>query len=195
MLGAIKYNLTHLLDFSGRDARQTFWYFVLVLVVLNIAVSMVAMIPMMVGMMDTAFEAARSGASEESMQAVISGELSGMMGGVVWVSVISNVVTCLLLLAAFVRRLHDSDNSGWWAALAVASQALGIAITIRTAEAMEKIVASSLNTTDLGSMIERQSEVGAYGLIGWIAPIVIIAFGVMKSTDGPNRFGEAPVRF
>jgi hypothetical protein len=37
MLGAIKYNLSHLLDFSGRDARQTFWYYVLFLVMLDIA--------------------------------------------------------------------------------------------------------------------------------------------------------------
>jgi uncharacterized membrane protein YhaH (DUF805 family) len=31
MLASIKYNLSHLLDFSGRDARQTFWYYVLFL--------------------------------------------------------------------------------------------------------------------------------------------------------------------
>ena len=34
MLGAIKYNLANLTNFSGRDARQTFWYYVLFLVII-----------------------------------------------------------------------------------------------------------------------------------------------------------------
>ena len=29
MLAAIKHNLANLFNFTGRDARQTFWYYVL----------------------------------------------------------------------------------------------------------------------------------------------------------------------
>jgi hypothetical protein len=32
-------------------------------------------------------------------------------------------------------------------------------------------------------------------LIGWLPLILVVIAGVLKSTAGPNRFGEAPVSF
>lgn len=57
MLGAVKYNLANLANFKGRDARQTFWYYVLFLVIVQFAVSMVFTIPMYVSMFTGVFEA------------------------------------------------------------------------------------------------------------------------------------------
>jgi uncharacterized membrane protein YhaH (DUF805 family) len=195
MLGAIKYNLSHLLDFTGRDARQTFWYYVLFLVVINFAIGMVVAIPMTVGAIGTAVDAARSGASEEAMQAQMMSQMSGTMGGMVWVSLVTSALMGLLLLASFVRRLHDSDKSGWWAALALAGHAAGMLVSLRMMDVMQDMLATPIEAGNMQAMIERQQEVSAYGLAGWIGPIVVIVFGVMKSTDGPNRFGDHPVRF
>jgi uncharacterized membrane protein YhaH (DUF805 family) len=64
MLGAIKYNLANLFNVSGRDARQTFWYYVLAIVVLHIAASMAISIPMMATAMASAFEAANAAADD-----------------------------------------------------------------------------------------------------------------------------------
>jgi uncharacterized membrane protein YhaH (DUF805 family) len=199
MGGSIKYNLSHLLDFSGRDARQTFWYYVLFLVLVEYAIAMAAAIPMMAGAMSTAFEAARSGASEQDLQATMTGQMTGMMGGILWVSIATRTLMTLLLLAAFVRRLHDSNKSGWWAALAVAGQLFGIFVAIQTMSIMPQLFQDAMSAQGdplkLQGLMRHRSEFAGYGLIGWIATLVVIGFGVLKSTDGPNRYGEAPVRF
>lgn len=201
MLGAIKYNLTHLLDLNGRDARQTFWFYVLFLFLVYFALGMVGSFVLIGSLMGPVVEAANAGASEQEMQAQMSAWMGDMMGSMVWVSVVVSVVMDLLLAAAFVRRLHDSNSSGWWAAAVLAAQAAAIAVMIPMIEAMQDFMAQAMDPANMAnpaymqSMIERQSQFGAYGLVGWIAPIVVIVFGVMPSTDGPNRFGEAPVRF
>ena len=50
MLDAIRHGLANLLNFSGRDARQTFWYYVLFVYVVTTVVTVLAMIPAMVDM-------------------------------------------------------------------------------------------------------------------------------------------------
>lgn len=67
MLASIKYNFRHLLDFNGRDARQTFWYFVLFVYLVTVAISMVVMIPMMASMFSQVFAAAQQNADPETM--------------------------------------------------------------------------------------------------------------------------------
>ena len=84
MLGAIRYNLTHVLDFGGRDARPTFWYYVLFLVILNFVAGILISIPLMAGSMGTAIEAARSGAGEAEIQAQVMGQMSSAMGSTLW---------------------------------------------------------------------------------------------------------------
>src|SRR6478735_10877373 len=188
MLGAIKYNLTHLLDVGGRDARQTFWYYVLFLVLLNYAIGLLAVIPVIVGVMSAATEAASNGANGQ--QALIAGPMGVAMGGMLWVSIGSAVLMALALVAAFVRRLHDSNRSGWWVLLPLEAQALSIAFSIRMMGAVQDVMHNAMNLgadpSGMQGMMERQREFTLYGLPGWIGPIVVIAFGVIKSTDGPN---------
>ena len=40
-----------------------------------------------------------------------------------------------------------------------------------------------------------QAEMGLPGMVGYIGYLVVIIFGVLKSEDGPNQYGEEPVRF
>lgn len=199
MLGAIKYNLAHLLDFTGRDARQTFWYYVLFLVILNFLVGMIVSIPILVDSIGMAMEAARSGANEQEVQAQMMAQMQGTLSGTVWISLLVNAATALLLLAAFVRRLHDSDKPGWWAAVPLAAQAASTLVSMRIMGEMQEMMQDSLiaggDPAKVQAIMERQSEFAAYGLIGWIGPLVVIGFGILRSTDGPNRYGVEPVRF
>lgn len=199
MLGAIKYNLTHLLDFGGRDARQTFWYYVLFLVVLNFAVGMIVSIPLMIGAVGTAIEAAQAGVDPQEAQALVTARMADAMGGTLWLSLVTNLAMALLVLAAFVRRLHDSDKSGWWALLPLAGLAVSTAVSIQVMGAMQEMMRDMMivggDPVKVQAIVERQQEFAAYGLIGWIAPAVVIGFGVLRSTEGPNRFGDEPVRF
>ena len=199
MLGAIKYNLSHLLDFGGRDARQTFWYYVLFLVVLNILAGILVAIPAMVTAFGTAFEAAQAGLAPEDMQAQVTSQMAAAMGGTLWISLGINVATALLMLAAFVRRLHDSDKSEWWALLPLAGLAASTVASIRVMGAMQDIMRDMMiaggDPVKVQAIVERQQEFAAYGLIGWIGPLVVIGFGILRSTEGPNRYGDEPVRY
>ncbi len=205
MLGAIKYNLTHLLDFTGRDARQTFWFYVLFLFLVYMALGMVGSFALIGSLMSPMLEAANAGASEQEMQVRMAQQMGATMGrmfeAMLWVSVVVSVLMDLLLAAAFVRRLHDSNSSGWWALAVLAAQVASIAAMIPMIEVMKDFMAEAMDPANLAnpahmqSMIERHSEMNFYGLIGWIAPLAVIVFGVMDSSNGPNRFGEEPVRF
>ena len=195
MLGAIKYNLANLTNFSGRDARQTFWYYVLFLVIIQMVVSIAISVPMMGSAFTGAIEAAQSGVSEEAMQARMMNEMSGWFEVTIWISLAMGLVMILLLAAAFVRRIHDSDHSGWWAALAVGAQLVSAGYTVTMVGKMRELMALSMNPANLDEVLARQGEFMGIGLIGYIPVIVVVVFGVMKSTDGPNRFGGAPVRF
>src|SRR5688500_6326199 len=79
MLDAIKYHFRHLTDFSGRDARQTFWYWMLFLFLINMAVSIAATVPMMVDMMSSAFAAAERGDDPVAAQQVALAQMAGSM--------------------------------------------------------------------------------------------------------------------
>jgi len=201
MGGAIKYNLTHLLDFSGRDARQTFWFYVLFLFLVNIAIGMVLGFAIVGSLISAAIDAAQAGASEEAMRAQMTARMGDFIGGIVWYSLASNVIMSLLLAASFVRRLHDSNSNGWWGLLVLAALAAGSLVSIETMDSMREVMSEAMSRTgpmtqfEMQEMMRGQSQASFFGLIAWIAPLMVIVFGVMDSSKGPNRYGEEPVRY
>ena len=193
MLGSIKYNLRNLTNFSGRDARQTFWYFVLFIAILRWIAGSFFAVPMMVKMFGTMFSAIKQGGRPEALQGQINGEMVAMMQDMVGVSIAIGVASGLLLSAALVRRLHDSNLSGWWAAapavLFVAALGLIPAQIHQAAEILQTAGTKPLNPA---AMIQQQ---GTLALVAWIPLIMVILIGVRKSTPGPNRFGESSVSY
>jgi uncharacterized membrane protein YhaH (DUF805 family) len=200
MLKSVKYNLSHLLDFGGRDARATFWFYVLFLFLVNIVVGIVLGFVLIGSLMGPVFVAARAGASEEAMQAQLATQMGGFMGTILWYSLIATIVMVVLLAASFVRRLHDSNRSGWWGLLVLAAQAGSFYVSIRMMGMMQELMTEAMSRTSPMSPLEMQAlmqnnHMSAYGAVGWIAPLIVIVFGVMDSTEGPNRYGGEPVRF
>lgn len=196
MLGSIKYNLKHLLDFSGRDARQTFWYYVLIVYVVNMVISFVAIIPGMISGMSAIFAAAEQGAEAADLAA--QNMVSQVMPMTLWSGMITGVLMLVLLAASTVRRLHDSDLSGWWAALPGAIYAYSIAMMPSQMEEMQSVVLNANPTAggagaDNFGMMQGQMQAGSW--LGILPILFVIVIGVRKSSTGPNRFGEGPVRF
>ncbi len=192
MIESIKYQLSHLADFGGRDARQTFWYYVLFLIVLQFLISMIVAIPMYIEMFSGAMDAARSGVDTDTMEANMMAGISGSLPQQVTIGAVIGLLIIGLFLAAFVRRLHDAGFSGWWAALPVALQLGAIWASFEVLDIMSEAMRTMGD--DPGAMQAMQSETIGYSLLGWIGYLVVIIFGVMKS-DGPNRYGHEPVRF
>lgn len=198
MLDAIKYNLSHLTDFSGRDARPTFWFYVLFLVIVSFALGLIASIPLYVGMAGQVIDAASSGAAGPDQGAEIAAGMVDTMAGYirtqVWISAAISVAMIALLLAAFVRRLHDAGFSGWIAAIPVVTELFGAAYNIAVIDDVIAVMDKMMLPENQANAMAMQSEVAPYSWVPWIGYLVIIGFGVLGSQKGANKYGEEPVR-
>ncbi|MCP5396784.1 MAG: DUF805 domain-containing protein [Sphingomonadaceae bacterium] len=195
MLGSIKYNLSHLGQFSGRDARQTFWYYVLFLVVLQFGVGIIAAIPLYIDMFTGAFQAAQAGLGEREMQAMMMANMGDQMRTQVWISAAVGVVISILLAASFVRRLHDTGFTGWIAVIPLGTYLFSLGYNIVNLDTMLAMMERAMSATEPSEAFAMQGQMASTSLISWVGILVVIGFGVLKSQDGPNKYGDAPVRF
>lgn len=142
-------------DFSGRAPRAEYWWFTLG----NVIVSF------LVGLLDG---------------------LLGMGGGSglgAW-GPLSIVYTLALLIpgiAVTIRRLHDTNRTGWWILAPVIPYAIGIAMMFPA------------------MMAAANGEVGAalgagsiFLIIGAVLALVLFVFMVLPGTSGTNDYGPDP---
>lgn len=194
MIRETKHCLAHLTDFEGREARQTFWLYVLALVILQFLIGILAAIPLGVSMFDTIFEGVQGGADPADMEGLVLASMSDGLETTFWISSAANVLTAALFVAAFVRRLHDAGFAGYWAVIPLAAQAVSIAYGFSQIDDLQTMFASAPDVATMEQMeADLTSSPASY--ISWIGYIVVIGFGVLKSQEGPNRYGEEPVRF
>lgn len=103
MIEAVKHVFSNYVGFSGRAGRPEFWWWVLASLIIGSILTLIDINVLNSG----AFEVSTApGAFKFSVQA-------GILGGI-W-----SLVTFLPALAVTVRRLHDTDRSGWWILLAL----------------------------------------------------------------------------
>ncbi|MEV4539821.1 DUF805 domain-containing protein [Asanoa sp. NPDC049518] len=87
---SIKAVLTNYVGFSGRARRSEYWWFVVFTIILNVIGKILDSV---------LFDTSMSG--------------TGIIGGLITLALF------LPGLAVAVRRLHDTDRSGWWVLLAL----------------------------------------------------------------------------
>ena len=135
-------------DFTGRAPRAEYWWFYLGMIVAYF----VAMI----------------------IDSLVGVSLFGPYG------VVTTLLGLALLvpgLAATVRRLHDTNRSGWWVLIvAVPYLIMGI---------MMGMSAASGDMTGLASA-------GIVGLVALVGAIAMLVFMILPGTKGDNRFGPDP---
>jgi uncharacterized membrane protein YhaH (DUF805 family) len=136
-------------DFNGRAPRAEYWWYVLALVVVVIVLSIVESIVGLRGMVFGAY-----------------GPLTALM----WLA------TIVPNLAVGVRRLHDTNRSGWWLLLLVPY--------LITMGMMVRAMAAG-NAAGLAA-------VGLLGIVGFVCCIVYLVFMVLPGTTGENRYGPSP---
>lgn len=190
MGASLRHNLGKLFVFSGRDARGMFWPYALVIFLLGMVVNVVLIVPMMADMFSRMIDYLQR--HPEGFPEPVPGqaptlppELMPDLHALLVPMALLGVVILFLYAAAVVRRLHDCDRTGWWAALPLPSQALSVALTPMTLDAMTQPQAAASPLSAL---------VGLNSLLFWGALIVLIVFLASEGTPGPNRFGEAPAR-
>ncbi len=194
MLGAIRYNLANLLNANGRDARQTFWYYVLFIVIVRFIASTVMSVPLMVRTVGAAVHAAQQGSDPAAAQAQMMASMIDILPRMMWFGIAVGVVSAALLLASFVRRLHDSDLGGWWAALPLGLHAYALTLIPAQMDKAITIMAHIDARTQPDPMAMMRGQGGA-ALIAWAPILLVVGLAVRATTPGPNRFGEAPVSF
>jgi uncharacterized membrane protein YhaH (DUF805 family) len=194
MFQAIKYGLTNVTNFNGRDARQTFWYFVLFIFVVRFVAGLFVSVPMTARMMGSAFDGARTGVDQAAMQAQMMRSMADMMPTMMWFSVAIGVVTGLLLVASLVRRLHDSDLSGWLVLIPIAIYALQLSMMPGQIQKVMAMMAAMDATKPPNPAAMMQGQ-GWMALLGWLPIVLILIVGLRRSTDGANRYGEEPATF
>jgi uncharacterized membrane protein YhaH (DUF805 family) len=200
MWGAIKHGLGNLANFNGRDARQTFWFWVLAVVLLRFAVNMALTLPITMRMMSRFVAVGIQDGSGDpvAMQAKMHSMMVEMMATelprMVWIGIAVGAISMLLLAASLVRRLHDSDLSGWLVLVPGLMGAAGLAMAPAQIETALKLIKEMKPGVPPNMSAMMQASLGQ-SLLTWVPIALVIWFGVRKSTVGPNRYGDAPVAF
>ncbi len=118
--------------------------------------------------------------------AVIVGVVAAILDAVVfwgWETGPFGLVTSLALffpgLSVTVRRLHDTNRSGWWIMIAV------IPVILMFAGFIAALTANPLNPFNATGLV----FIGVPALLWLAATILLIVFMVLPSNPGNNRFG------
>ena len=157
-------------DFSGRSRRMEFWMWVLFQFLLGFVFLII--------IMAAGGMAALSGDPTQAMA----------VGGVVVVIYLLNLLLMLAFfipnLAVTVRRLHDTDRSGWWIMLFWGPYLMMIL---------------SLFVVGAGTVSQNQGGAMAGGLLYLLSTlallvggIVLLVFMFLEGTRGPNKYGPDP---
>jgi uncharacterized membrane protein YhaH (DUF805 family) len=155
-------------DFSGRSRRMEYWMWVVFQFLIFIAF-MILMV-------------AVGGA------ALMRGDMAGLMavGGVLIILYLLYALLGLVFLvpnlAVTIRRLHDTDRSGWWIMLFWGPYLLMIANSM----IMGAKVASGGDTT-------MDGPVGLVLMLAFlVGALVLLVYMSREGTRGPNRYGADP---
>ncbi len=146
-------------EFSGRSRRMEYWMWTLfifvvylVFVVLGVALGATAIL----------------GASQGSS----GGTAAGAGGAIIVFALFGIFLLAIFLpsLAVAVRRLHDTDHSGWW----ILAPMIGSVIQVA------------------GGAMHSQVVALVGGLVGLVIGVLLLVWYFSDGTAGANRFGPDP---
>ncbi|ESQ76810.1 DUF805 domain-containing protein [Asticcacaulis sp. AC402] len=103
-------------------------------------------------------------------------------------------------LAVAVRRLHDTNRTGWWIILPTATLLITLMMFIGVQGAAYIQMLEGVSQSSDYEWRSQLAEAGAFlgTLFLWVilptcvASLVIFIFHVLPGTEGPNRFGDDP---
>ena len=187
------------LNFKGRDRRGQFWPYAAIVMLINMVVSIVALIPGFVGMMNQTLLFAEQNPDKATVYRTPTSvhvqihdpsgmppvDVSAMMMPLGLVIIL--VVT--LLAAAVTRRLHDRGLAGYWALIPVILCCAGAMVFINL---FGQLMGGDMAEPDgafIGQFLLSFVLILAYQA-SLLALVVVLA---LKGKTGPNRYGPEPV--
>lgn len=142
-------------QFSGRAPRAEYWWFTLA----NLVVSFV------IGMLEGALG--------------LSGESGLSSFGVL--SIIFSLALIVPGIAVTVRRLHDTNRTGWWILAPIIPYAAGVAMMM---PALLNPEGASIGTSMGGAVI--------FMLVGGLLALALLVFMILPGNSGANNYGPDP---
>lgn len=140
-------------DFEGRAPRSEYWWYTLAISLIGIAI--------------------------EFVDEWIGGAIVGVYGPM---SLLFTLGLFVPGLAVMVRRLHDTNRSGWWGLLSAGSYVFMVA---GFSDSDPEAIFSNLEGWGMGDSLAL--------VLAWvISMIVLLIFMVTRGDDGANRFGADP---
>jgi uncharacterized membrane protein YhaH (DUF805 family) len=158
-------------DFNGRSQRMEYWMFYL----FNFLIGIVFAI------LTTVLGGTAAIAGNEST-ALAAG---GAVGVISIAQLIVNLGLLIPTLAVSVRRLHDTDRSGWWLLAPLA----GLPVFLIGLAGTGISVLQPGGTPNFGGMF---AILAIGGLLTLGFGIMVFVFTCLDGTRGPNRFGPDP---
>ena len=147
-------------EFKGRSRRKEYWMFVLFLTLVYAV--FVAAALMLVASIDM------RGTSVTRLLASFG--TVGIVVGLFWLAML------IPAIAVAVRRLHDTDRSGWWLMLYVGPYLLSLVLALAS----------------IGKPNIAVQFVPLVSLVSAVGGVVLLVFMCLDGTRGGNRFGVDP---
>ena len=150
-------------DFSGRSCRREFWIWVL----------FVILVAILLGVVDSLLGlGGRFGYGDRL--AMGPGMMDRSYGAHLHGGVLSHLFLLAIIIpniAVAVRRLHDTDHSGWWLLITIVPHLLAAMLALA-------------GVLVLGGLI---------GLLGFVGAVVLLVWYCQPGVRGPNLFGPDPL--
>jgi uncharacterized membrane protein YhaH (DUF805 family) len=154
-------------EFSGRSRRMEYWMFQLFMFLVYMA---------MVVLMMVVGGGAMMMASGDPSGALAAGGAVMLIFGLYCVFALAMFIPSL---AVSVRRLHDTNRSGWWILAPIAGYAIMVVGGL--------MAAASPDNPGLGGVLAMVGIVAVLGL-----GLTLLVFMFLEGTRGPNNYGPDP---
>ena len=137
-------------DFSGRAPRAEYWWYCVAATILATA---------------TAF-----------LDQLLGGPIYGDLGPL---ALVQTVALLIPGAAVTIRRLHDTDRSGWWYVLSLWNFVF--------------LISGSVSATVKSVVGSMPVGLGFVLVLGFLAAVgLMLVFMITRGTEGPNRYGPDP---
>jgi len=195
-------HLTGLIDFQGRENRQPFWLWILIVYIVQFVVMLIAMVPIMTTWFDQMMPTLQADPHrfDNDPQAMMQ-LMVPMMQNIITMTVVSATLFFVLSAAAVVRRLHDSNRSGWWSlpyyAMQVISPVFMLSFFPRYFTMMASLQPGSqpdMTNPAFQQATQSMALMSLVNLLGFAVLVMMIVLLVLPGTVGPNRFGDDPLQ-
>ncbi|HEX4694776.1 DUF805 domain-containing protein [Sphingomonas sp.] len=153
-------------EFSGRSRRMEYWMWVLFVCIVYVVLSL----------LDSALGLGGKSTATQNLSPNGVSYNYGIHGGIL--TGLFALATLIPNIAVAVRRLHDTNRTGWWLLLPLVPVIVGVVMMMMGAMSL------SLSMVGLGSMIM---------MLGGLLGIVLIVFYCLPGTPGPNKYGPDPL--